>query len=146
MYHKWNKSQPYMKWRWWSQMVKALLAFYLCEQILYYHDQFLPKTSRSHFHKEHYMHFPHSWKRDFSRINNACKINLLYDVRVFFPGIKVVRGPLEFFAILLNCPPERGTLRSVDSIRGPVWLMSKACIELSSNELHWLSTLNLLKA
>lgn len=60
--------------------------------------------SRTHFHKVHDMHFPRLiWKRDFSRITNACTINLLYDVS-FFTGhsFKVVRGPLEVVAILLN--------------------------------------------
>lgn len=44
--------------------------------------------SRTHFHKVHDMHFPRLiWKRDFSRITNACTINLLYDVSFFLLDI-----------------------------------------------------------
>lgn len=41
--------------------------------------------SRKYFQKVHDMRFPRLiWKRDFSRITNACTINLLYDGSFFY--------------------------------------------------------------
>lgn len=81
---------------------KLSLLFYLCEQIHYYHDQFLLKDA---FSQSTWHAFPSfNMKKRFQQ-NNKCLYNKsIVRCKVFFTGhsFKVVRGPLEVVAILLN--------------------------------------------
>lgn len=91
----WNEDDVHKSFK-----LSSSLLFFIC--VSKFIITMTSSYSRTHFHKVHDMHFPRLiWKREFSRITNACTINLLYDVRFFLLDIvlklsRVFRGCCHF--------------------------------------------------